>query len=248
MRNLCRRPSTEGLRSVVGLRYGRTEARETEPIKPVPDAWVAAALPHMSPQVAAMVSLQRLTGMRPCEVVLMRACDIDITGDAWIYEPFDHKNRWRGHRRLIPLGPKAQDILRRFLGLKTDALLFSPRDAEQWRNALRRANRKTPLTLSQARRKPKANPRSPKHERYDVDSYRRAIEYAIRKANKHRGPDDPIPRCCPLQLRHSRATEVRKLFGIEGAQVSLGHATADVTQVYAERNESLAREIALRTG
>ncbi len=30
----------EALRAVPGLRFGRTETRETEPIKPVPWAWV----------------------------------------------------------------------------------------------------------------------------------------------------------------------------------------------------------------
>ena len=76
----------EGVRTVGGLRFGRTEARETEPVKPVPDAWVEAVLPYMSRQVAAMVNVQRLTGMRPCEVVIMRACDIDMSGDIWIYD------------------------------------------------------------------------------------------------------------------------------------------------------------------
>jgi len=40
----------------------------------------------------------------------------------------------------------------------------------------------------------------------------------------------------PNQLRHTFATRVRKQHGLEAAQVLLGHARADVTQVYAERN------------
>ena len=55
----------EGLRTVVGLRRGRTAARETDPVKPVPDPWVDAILANVSPQIAAMIELQRLTGMRP---------------------------------------------------------------------------------------------------------------------------------------------------------------------------------------
>jgi site-specific recombinase XerC len=35
---------------------------------------------------------------------------------------------------------------------------------------------------------------------------------------------------------------------LEAAQVLLGHARADVTQVYAERNEQLASEVAARIG
>jgi hypothetical protein len=61
-----------GLQAVSGLRKGRTEARESAPVKPVPDAFVRAVLTKVSPQVAAMIQLQELTGMRPGEVVIMR--------------------------------------------------------------------------------------------------------------------------------------------------------------------------------
>lgn len=238
----------EGLRTVAGLRYGRTGARETEPIKPVPQPWVDAVIPFVSPQVAAMIQVQLVAAMRPCEVVLMRACDIDMSGDVWIYEPHDHKNRWRGHKRLIALGPRAQVLLRPFLSLSTTAYLFCPVDAEAHRNQARRQKRRTPLTPSQSRRKPKSQPKRPKRERYDTDSYRRAITYGIKRANRDRKPDSQVPNWFPLQLRHSRATEVRKQFGIEAAQVTLGHSRADVTQVYAERNLDSALRIARETG
>ena len=61
-----------------------------------------------------MVQLQQLTAMRPGEVVLIRACDIDMTGDVWLYRPEDHKNRWRDHERVIPWGLKAQAIIEAF--------------------------------------------------------------------------------------------------------------------------------------
>jgi hypothetical protein len=35
---------------------------------------------------------------------------------------------------------------------------------------------------------------------------------------------------------------------LEAAQVLLGHSKADVTQVYAERNEALAADIAVKIG
>ncbi len=59
---------SHALRDVTGLRRGRTTAREAPPVKQV--------LPHLAPQVAALVQLQRLTGMRPGEVVITRACDL----------------------------------------------------------------------------------------------------------------------------------------------------------------------------
>src|SRR5206468_1362014 len=61
-----------GLVAVSGLRRGRADVQESEPVKPVPDAFVDAIRPHVSRQVWAMIQLQRLSGMRPQEVSCMR--------------------------------------------------------------------------------------------------------------------------------------------------------------------------------
>lgn len=50
------------------------------------------------------------------------------------------------------------------------------------------------------------------------------------------------------QLRHLLATEVRRAFGLEAAQVVLGHSHAAITQVYAERDVARALEVAARIG
>ena len=55
-------------------------------------------------------------------------------------------------------------------------------------------------------------------------------------------------RWCPNQIRHAFGTRVRKVAGLEAAQVTLGHSKADTTQIYAERNEALAAEIAAKIG
>ena len=238
----------ESLRTVAGLRLGKTEARESDPVRPVPDACVEATLEAASPQIAAMIRVQRLTGMRPCEVVIMRGRDIDRSADVWVYAPSSHKSQWRGLHRHVPLGPKAQAIIEPFLTANLEAHLFSPKDAEMHRNHQRKAARKSPMTPSQSARRPLATRKRPTRDSYDVDSYRRAISYAIKKANAKRPDGSKIPHWFPLQLRHSRATEIRRGFGIEAAQVSLGHAHANVTEVYAERNLSLAIEIARKTG
>ena len=68
-----------GVQAVTGLQYGRTEAHETEPVRPVLDLYVAATLPFLAPQIVAMILVQRFSGMRPCEVVIMRPCDIDTS-------------------------------------------------------------------------------------------------------------------------------------------------------------------------
>ena len=202
------------------------------------------------------MKLQRLTGMRPGELVLMRPADIDQTSDIWIYEPFDHKNRWRGHRKQIPLGPEAQRILTPFLDRDSQAFLFSPRESEQWRLENRPPyhgrERKTPLYPSELRRRQQIKntrrhrrSKQRKGERYDTNSYRRAIDYGLRKARKY---GFPIPHWHPHQLRHNRGTEVRRKYGIEAAQVALGHARADVTEVYAEKDLERANQIAREMG
>ena len=249
-----------GLQAVTGLAYGRTPARETEPVKPIPDLYVAVVLPFVSPHVAAMIKLQRITGMRGSELVIMRPCDIDTTSEVWIYEPPDHKNRWRGQRKEIALGPEAQRILEPFLVRDPQAFLFSPQEVEEWRqencppsrgwqrktkiypSELRRRQRvKEARRKQRMRRKPKRAPR----ERYDSKSYRRAIDYGLVKAKK---AGFAVPHWHPHQLRHNRGTEVRRKYGIEAAQVALGHARADVTEVYAERNLEQARQIAKEMG
>jgi hypothetical protein len=49
-------------------------------------------------------------------------------------------------------------------------------------------------------------------------------------------------------LRHSLGTEVRRKFGLEAAQVMLGHSQANVTEIYAERDLALAVRVAAEIG
>ena len=55
-------------------------------------------------------------------------------------------------------------------------------------------------------------------------------------------------RWSPNQLRHSAATEIRRRYGLEAAATVLGHAKADVTQIYAERDYALAANVARQIG
>jgi integrase len=68
------------------------------------------------------------------------------------------------------------------------------------------------------------------------------------KANRLRKDDEKIPDWCPLQLRHSRATEVRKQYGLDGCQYILGHKNAQVSEVYSERDLGFAVRIARESG
>ena len=50
------------------------------------------------------------------------------------------------------------------------------------------------------------------------------------------------------QLRHNVATELRREFGIEPARIILGHRSAAITEVYAEKDEQRAIEAMVRVG
>jgi integrase len=99
------------LQAVPGLKLGRAAARESQPVKPVPEALVEATLPHVSSQVAAMIRLQLLTGMRPGEVIIMRTCDVERAGEIWVYRPSHHKTAHHAHERLVFLGPQARQVV-----------------------------------------------------------------------------------------------------------------------------------------
>ena len=75
---------------------------------------------------------------------------------------------------------------------------------------------------------------------YSADSYRRAITRACDKAG--------VPRWTPHRLRHNAATYIRKEYGLEAAQIILGHSKADVTQLYAEVDEAKAIRVIKEIG
>ncbi|MDA0659356.1 MAG: site-specific integrase [Planctomycetota bacterium] len=227
------------LSTVSGLAKGRTSARETEPVTPVSDDVVSKTLPHLPAIVADMVKLQRLTGVRPAELCSMRPTDIDGTGDVWVYRPSHHKTQYRGKLREVAIGPRAQEVLRPYLLRAPENYCFAPTESVAQSRRDKRLARKSkvqPSQVDRSRRKPKRKPGT----KYDTASYRRAIHRACTKAG--------VPQWSPNQLRHTMATEVRRQFGLEAAQVALGHSRADVTQIYAEKNLLLATEVAAKIG
>lgn len=246
-----------GLQTLPGLKRGRTSARETDPIRPVADSIIEATLAHATPTVAAMVRTHRLSGMRPGELVIMRTGDLDMSGAVWVYTPEFHKTQHHGRDRKVFLGPKAQAILTPFLRHDLQAYLFQPMQSERERRETMHAERETPLSCGNT---PGSNRKSyPKWrptDRYSTDTYRKAIEYACRRAfpapDGTKGDDLKAWRrehgWCSLQIRHSFATEVRREHGLEASQVLLGHAQADVTQVYAERDTAKAVAVAALVG
>jgi integrase len=246
-----------GLLSVSGLRQGRCEAKESDPVKPVPDEVVNATLPHLPSVVRAMVELQHLTGARPGEICSMRIGEVDRSTQIWRYCPAAHKTAHHGHHRTIFIGPRAQAVLKPFMRkLDPSAFIFSPTAALLEMRQRRSESRKTPLGQGNAAgrniaRQPKRKP----GDHYDVHGYRRAIARATDTADLWAkggrivaNDQRVIPRWNPHQLRHSAATTIRKRFGIEGAQHVLGHSQIKTTELYAEKNSQVAEKIAASVG
>jgi integrase len=250
-----------GLTSVKGLARGRCLAPDPRPIGPVPEAIVEQTTLHLTPTLAAMVRLQLATAMRPGEIVAMRACDLNMAGPIWEYRPAEFKTEHHeGASRVIMLGPKAQEIIRPFLGLDISGYLFSPRQSEAERRSEQRAQRKTPLWPSHIRhqeaRKRGRPGRKAAGERWHPDAYRKAIAQACDAAfppGKDLLPEElaawrKAHRWHPNQLRHSAATAIRRQYGAEAAQAVLGHAELSTTEIYAERDLEAARQIMREIG
>jgi integrase len=256
----------QALAAVRGLQRNRSKARETQPVPPVAVDVVEVTLPFLNRHLAAMVRVQLLTGARPGEACRMRGCDIDMTGKVWLYRPGSdrgpegqHKTAHHGHQRVIAIGPRAQEIIRSFLKTDPRAYLFSPREALEELRAEKRGKRKTKVQPSQQSRR-KKNPRKAPGQRYTVSSYDHAIRTACAKADRaarekaeKAGEEVPadkvfVPSWHPHQLRHTKATEIRREAGLDAARVVLGHRSPQVTEVYAEIDVNKAIDVMERLG
>jgi integrase len=112
------------LESVLPLKYGRSGARESGKVKPVPVTDIEKTAQYLPKPVLAIIHLLRLTGMRPTEGCIMRACDLDTSKSPWEYRPERHNTQHHGHERVIYLGPQAQAIVQLFLRPDLRAYLF----------------------------------------------------------------------------------------------------------------------------
>ncbi|MCR9248679.1 MAG: site-specific integrase [bacterium] len=224
------------------VKPGRTPAKETKIVDPVPWAWVKAVLPHLTGPIRASVLLQWWSGMRPSEALTMTGRQLQRTDTIWIYRPVQHKGVWRGRDRIVQLGPNAQEVLRPRLKLDPDAAIITPLDAFLEVKAKKRADRKTKVQPSQqARDERNAKKAPPVGAFYDVNSYRTAIHRACDKAG--------VPRWSPHRLRHAAAA---RLFGageFEAARAVLGHSRLDMTRHYAaSADRRLAADAMARLG
>lgn len=212
--------------SVDGLAAGRSRAREKPEVLPVPIPVVQQTLPHLGPVVSAMVRLQMLTGMRPGEICQLRWSEIDrdglVVGETriWVYRPRRHKSKWRGHKKAVVIGPRAQEVLLAF-ERDPETPIFSPREEV--------------MALRQLR----ADPRGPGII-YTVGSYGKRI----RSVCDWKG----IPRWTPHQLRHLAEVEYQRAFGLDAARAVLGHRSAQQTLAYGVQDLETAALAASKIG
>jgi integrase len=245
------------LREVRSLRFGRCDVRESQPVRPVTHELIDATLPHLAPVLADMVLLQLASACRPGELCSLTPDQVDRSGDVWLYRPAQHKTLHHGHDRVIALGPKAQDILRKYLLRPGDAPCFSPREALAQHLERKHERRDTPMNEgNKPRPGRRARAIAKVGDQYTVAAYRRAIERACDRAfpvpeeltGKAKRTWQHEHRWTPHRLRHTAGTTVREMFGLDGAQAILGHKNARVTEVYSELNTAKAIEIARKLG
>ena len=95
------------LKAVKSLQEGHPGTFDHPERENVPDDVIRRTLPFLPPIIAAMVMLQRLTGMRPCEVFGMRVGDVDreTEPDLWLYRLPSHKTQKKV--TLYPSGARA---------------------------------------------------------------------------------------------------------------------------------------------
>ena len=228
----------ETLRTLESLRYGQTTAPEQKKRTPVSLAHVKAKAEYLSPVVKAMVVVQLGTGMRPSEMIKMRPCDIDTSGEVWIYRPVRHKTMHAGKQRVIPILGESRSAIAPYMDRGPEEYCFSPAESYQWHLEQRAKNRKTPRSCgNRAGTNRKANPRWKPGSTWRPDTYRNQIIRAAKKAG--------VPHWTPYQMRHTNLTHIRQSLGIEYSQALGGHSTRQMAEHYARVAETKAIEAAL---
>jgi integrase len=144
----------------------------------------------------------------------MATGQIDQSCDLWFYAPARHKTEDLGRDRTVAMGQRAREVLKPWLKADPAAPLFSPIEAMEQEYASRGGG------LKRAR-KPKENPKRQPRKWHDSSTYKTAVARAFDRAG--------VPIFRPTRIRYPYATRVRKGFGLDVAQVMLGHAKADVT-------------------
>jgi len=247
---LCSAQTVAALREVKTLRKGAEGTFDHPPRKPVPDKEIRRTLPFLTPTLQAMVQLQWLCGFRPSELCQMWVGAIDKTSDpdCWIYDLSKHKTAQHISGRKIYLSEPARKLIEPYLkGKKPNDPVFTVDESVRERKAAKRAARKSKLTPSQLARDEyrAANPQV-FSETYNEKSYYKAIRRAIKVGNKTLPSDKQISPWYPYLVRHSTATYVEETQGLDEAQATLGHTSANMTRRYSKAQQAIQKRVALK--
>lgn len=167
------------LKTLAPLKRGRTAARETTRVRPVPEPMIDAIQSYVSRQVWAVICLQRLGAGREGELLGLRGIDLkDTDKDVWTAQLQEHKTAHHGIEKTLYFGPQAQQILKQFMVERPiDAYLFNPTEAEAERREKLHSRRKVKLPYGNRPGTNRvAHPKRQAGQRYTVAAYRRAIQ------------------------------------------------------------------------
>jgi len=246
---LCPASVLVGLQAVPDLVRGRSTAPDLPPVKPVPEAFIKAIRKHVHPPVWGMIQFQLATGARPGEAISVRACDLDTSGEIWIYMPESHKTQHHGKARVICIGPAGQTVLQEHMTTDLQAYVFGtvksggkkPYRRDSYTNAIVRGCELAFDMPDELRYVSRHVARQKSLTNEEREALRVKL---LKEAAKWRAEH-----CwSPNQLRHNFATRARREFGIEAARVTLGHSSAVTSEIYAERDLDAARAVVAKIG
>jgi len=212
--------------------------RNPDKITPVPTEYFDLIMPLLKPLYQAVLKVHIETGMRVKELCSMRWSEItEVEPGIWCYSPAEHKNSHRGDTRMIFMNSTFIDLMRSVRkplwdedavwcqrGVGRNAGHSGMISADSYARAIEGAQKR----YNEGRLAREAGNRTDRKQAYKVATKKRV----------------PMEHWTPLQIRHTVATQTRKTHGLEGAQAKLGHSNIDATQIYAEKRNDLAREMA----
>ncbi len=228
------------LQAIDPLKRGQTTAKEPKRRQPVPLAAVEATARYLSPTLLAMVRIHVATGMRSNEVCSMRSCDIDRSGEEWIYRPEHHKTEYHGILKAVPIVGDAREALTPFLR-NDDDYCFSPIESKKWYQQQRTAARKTKRSygngVGDCRKK---NPKRSPGKKFTKDSYRRAMVRAAKKAG--------VAPWTPHQIRHrsGRGLHYAMTFTVSRHEVGPNRAASRLENPLGQRIRSIETTFGFR--
>ncbi len=111
------------LRALPPLGAADRRVKDSEPRQAASWEVLARVCRQSPPACRAMLLVGWWSGARPGELRRMVPVEIDRSADVWLFRPTKHKCAWRGHARVIALGPRCQRVLTPWL---------EGRGAEEW--------------------------------------------------------------------------------------------------------------------